>query len=171
MSVPTAEDWINHLGLESHPEGGYFRESYRAVGIISSQALPTHFRGGDRCYGTAIYFLLKSGQISALHRIQSDEVWHFYAGSGLTVVVIAPDGGRTDLQLGADFAQGEQFQAWVPAGSWFGAYVRDPDSYALVGCTVAPGFDFRDFEMGQRADLIQQFPQHSGIISQLTHAV
>lgn len=166
----TAEDWIHHLGLSPHPEGGFFRETYRAEGIIPAQALPTHFVGGERCYGTAIYFLLKSGQFSALHRIQSDEVWHFYAGSGLTVAAISPEGTRTDLLLGADLTQGHQFQAWVPAGSWFGAFVNESDSYALVGCTVAPGFDFRDFEMGQRNTLLAQFPQHRDLILNLTHS-
>ncbi len=168
MQVPTATDWIKRLGLESHPEGGYFRETYRASGIIPGQVLPSSFAGGDRVFSTGIYFLLKSGQSSALHRIQSDELWHFYAGSGLTIVTLASTGERRDLLLGSNFEEGEQFQAWVPAGSWFGAYVTSADSYALVGCTVAPGFDFRDFEMGERQSLIDQFPQHQDIISRLT---
>ncbi|AFY62318.1 cupin domain-containing protein [Synechococcus sp. PCC 6312] len=168
MSI-TAETWITGLGLEPHPEGGYFRETYRATGIIPGQALPPNFAGGDRNYGTAIYFLLQSGQFSALHRIQADEVWHFYAGSGLTVVVISPEGERTDLHLGADIDQGQQFQAWVPAGAWFGAYVNEPESYSLVGCTVAPGFDFRDFEMGERNKLLAAFPHHQDLITCLTH--
>ena len=169
MSVLTAAAWIEHLGLEPHPEGGYFRETYRAAGMIPGSALPANFRGGDRNYSTAIYFLLPSGQISALHRIQSDEVWHFYAGSSLTVVVLSQDGARRDLHLGPDLTQKQQFQAWVSAGSWFGAFVPEPDNYALVGCTVAPGFDFQDFDMGQREHLLAAFPQHQDIILRLTH--
>jgi hypothetical protein len=169
MSNLTVTQWVEYLGLEPHPEGGYFRETYRAAGSIPNSALPGNFRGGDRNYSTAIYFLLQSGQISALHRIQSDEVWHFYTGSGLTVVVISEDGSRQDLQLGSDLTQGQQFQAWVPAGVWFGAFLTVLDSYALVGCTVAPGFDFRDFDMGQRDQLLAAFPQHQDIILHLTH--
>lgn len=168
MSI-SAATWINGLGLEPHPEGGYFRETYRATGLIPGQSLPPNFAGGDRPYGTAIYFLLKSGQFSALHRIQADEVWHFYAGSGLTVVVISPEGEISNLHLGADLSQGQQFQAWVAAGAWFGAYVNEPDRYSLVGCTVSPGFDFRDFEIGERDTLLAQFPQHRDRIIPLTH--
>ena len=129
---------------------------------------PAH--GGARAASTAIYFLLAGDQFSAFHRIRSDELWHFYAGSGLVVHVIQPGGDYQQLLLGSNANQGEQFQAVVPAGCWFGSSLRQPDTYALVGCTVAPGFDFADFEMAKRETLAAQFPQHRNIIARLTRA-
>lgn len=161
-----AEHWIAHLQLQPHPEGGYFRETYRAPLMLPQSALPGH--GGDRSASTAIYFLLAGDQFSAFHRIRSDELWHFYSGSGLIVHVITPAGEYQQLLLGRDAEQGEQFQAAVPAGCWFGSSLRHPNTYALAGCTVAPGFDFADFEMAKRHDLIAQYPQHGAIIERLT---
>ncbi|MEO0415332.1 MAG: cupin domain-containing protein [Verrucomicrobiota bacterium] len=163
----TAEYWIDHLMLEAHPEGGFFRETYRSADAISQSALPDRF-SGDRSASTGIYFLLRSGEFSHLHRIASDEMWHFYAGSSLTVHVIHSDGRYESIALGADVANGESFQAMVPAGAWFGATVDQPDSYALVGCTVAPGFDFADFEMADRAQLTTHYPEHRSIIELIT---
>ena len=158
-----AAHWIRTLGLQPHPEGGHFRETYRAAESIPASGLPARF-GGARSFSTAIYFLLESGGFSALHRIKSDEAWHFHAGSPLEIFTIDPAGALRVLRLG-DGA----FQAVVPAGCWFGARVAAPGSYALVGCTVAPGFDFADFEMGRRADLLRHYPQHRELILQLTH--
>jgi uncharacterized protein len=158
---------VERLQLSRHPEGGWFRESYRASEAIAADALPTRF-GAGRSFCTGIYFLLERGDISALHRIKSDELWHFYAGSGLTVQVIDPDGEYRALKLGQDLAGGESFQAMVPAGSWFGAEVSGPGAYALVGCTVAPGFDFADFEMGKREELLADFPGLQEVILRLT---
>lgn len=165
--MPTAEFWIDHLQLTPHPEGGYYRETYRAVESISKEALPARYTG-DRHFSTAIYFLLKSGQVSHLHRLQTDEVWHFYHGCGLTLHIITPDGDYTRQHLGADAQAGQHFQCMVAAGCWFGATVDDADAFALVGCTMAPGFDFADFEMGHRARLLELFPQHKTIIERLT---
>lgn len=151
----TADDWVEKLNLTPHPEGGFFAETYRAQGSIP---------GLERNFSTAIYFLLKGDQVSTLHRIASDEVWHFYAGSPLTIHVIDPDGDYEELHIG-----NACFQAVVPAGKWFGATVDDPDGYSLVGCTVAPGFDFVDFELGQRDELLAAFPQHHDLIQRLTH--
>jgi predicted cupin superfamily sugar epimerase len=164
--MEAAKHWIEHLNLEPHPEGGWYRQTYRAPLMIPHSALPSH--GGDRAASTAIYFLLAADQFSAFHRLRSDEVWHFYAGSGLIVHVIAPDGDYQQLLLGSNPANGEQFQAIVPAGCWFGSSPRHPDTYALVGCTVAPGFDFADFEIAKRDELIAQYPQHRNIIQRLT---
>lgn len=163
-----AQDWIDHLHLQLHPEGGYYRETYRSLLTLPSAALPAH--DGDRAACTAIYFLLAGAQFSAFHRIRSDEMWHFYTGTGLTVHVITPAGEYRQLRLGSDAMQGEEFQAVVPVGSWFGASLRDQsvESYALVGCTVAPGFDFADFEMASRIELIALYPQHRAIIERLT---
>ena len=121
-----------------------------------------------RNVSTAIYFLLEGDQISVLHRIKSDEIWHFYAGSSLIVAGIHPDGTRATWRLGIDIAAGDLPQCIVPAGTWFGAHLVAPEGYALVGCTVSPGFDFADFEMADRETLSQRFPDHAGIIARLT---
>jgi predicted cupin superfamily sugar epimerase len=159
--------WITHLGLVRHPEGGYFRETYRSQESIAGATLPVRF-GGARSFATSIYFLLAGDDFSALHRIRSDELWHFHTGSSLTVHMIAPGGEYEELRLGSDPARGEAFQGVVTAGTWFGATVADPESYALVSCTVAPGFDFADFEMGERADLVRTYPDLRGVIEGLT---
>ena len=164
-----ARAWIERLGLRRHPEGGYFRETYRSREGIARDHLPARF-GGDRAFSTAIYFLLEGGDFSALHTIKQDEVWHFYDGSRLTVHVIDADGGHAALRLGRDVAEGEEPQAVVRAGRLMGAVVNDPRSYALVGCTAAPGFDFADFEMPTREELCARYPQHRGLIERLTRA-
>lgn len=163
----TAAGLIDSLGLARHPEGGWYRETYRASGSIPGPLLPEPF-AGERSYATAIYFLLERGDVSALHRLKSDELWHFHAGAPLTVHVITPGGDYSSLRLGSEPAAGETFQAAVPAGCWFGA--ETAGAYSLVGCTVAPGFDFADFELGQRAELLRRFPAHAGIIRRLTPA-
>lgn len=158
---------IAKLKLQPHPEGGWYRETYRAAESLPQNALPGRF-DGRRSLATAIYFLLNSESFSALHRIKSDEQWHFYSGSSLTVHVIHPDGRYALIKLGKNLAQGETFQAVVPHGCWFGATVDTPDSYVLVGCSVAPGFDFADFEMADRESLSKEFPQHATLIARLT---
>jgi uncharacterized protein len=163
----TVEELIARLELTRHPEGGWYRESYRSSEIIQAAALPDRFTG-DRSVCTAIYFLLESGDMSALHRIKSDEIWHFYAGEALTVHVIMPQGEYYPLIIGSNIAAGETFQCVVTAGCWFGAEVSRDDGYSLVGCTVAPGFDFADFEMGKREELLKQFPAQADIIRRLT---
>jgi len=160
-----AEFWIDTLGLARHPEGGWFRETYRSSESIPSEALPDRFQG-LRPFCTAIYFMLKRGDFSALHRIKSDEIWHFHEGAPLTVHVLTPTGEQYGIRLGRDADNGERFQAVVPAGCWFGAETFG--EFSLVGCTVAPGFDFRDFEMADRANLASIFPQHIPFINRLT---
>lgn len=161
------KDLINTLGLQPHPEGGWYRESYRSTEIIPGKGLPGRF-GGPRSFATAIYFLLDSESFSALHRIKSDEQWHFYSGSALTIHLIHDDGRYELIKLGQNLERGENFQAVVPHGCWFGATVDTPESYALVGCSVSPGFDFKDFEMAQRKSLKKNFPQHAELIDRLT---
>jgi len=153
--------------MQAHPEGGYFAESYRSAEIIPQDALPKRFEG-DRNFSTAIYFLLESHQFSALHRIQSDEMWHFYAGSPLYVFYIDNQGMVQTIKLGDSPENGEVFQAVVPAGVWFGSKPAQTDNYSLVGCTVAPGFNFADFELSGREKLLQQYPEHGEIIKLLT---
>lgn len=163
----SARAWIDELGLKPHPEGGYFRETYRAGVVVDGAHLPTRY-GGTRNISTAIYFLLEAGQFSAFHRIKSDEVWHFYAGGPLEIISIAPDGNLTIHQLGLDLKRGERPQTTIPAGHWFASRPLPGTAYALVGCTVSPGFDFADFEMATRHKLASIFPAHNSIIQQLT---
>jgi predicted cupin superfamily sugar epimerase len=162
-----AQYWIEKLRLERHPEGGYFRQTYKAELVLARESLPSGF-GGTRAASTAIYFLLEGDDFSAFHRLRSDEVWHFYAGDALVVHVIDEGGRYSEIVMGSDFEAGEVFQAVVKAGCWFGSRVRDARGFALVGCTVAPGFEFADFEMGKREDLVGEFPQHRGVIEGLT---
>ncbi|WP_223788078.1 cupin domain-containing protein [Marinicella meishanensis] len=159
--------WIQHLGLQAHPEGGYFKETHRSTEQISVAHLPPRF-SQDHCFSTAIYYLLEAPDFSAFHRIQQDEVWHFYQGTGLTIQVITTEGEHLRLQLGPDPEQGQAWQQVVKAGDWFAATVDDPKGYALVGCTVAPGFEFADFELADGQALAKQHPQHNNLIQQLT---
>ena len=161
-----ARYWIETLGLEPHPEGGFFRQTYRAELTIPKEVLRGF--GGARAASTAIYFLLEGENFSAFHRLRSDEMWHFYAGSPLMVHVIEPTGNDSSILLGSDPDAGQVFQAVVAAGSWFASHVADWKGWALVGCTVAPGFDFEDFEMGQREELSGKYPQHRRMIERLT---
>ena len=153
---------VARLGLQPHPEGGFYRETYRT-------SVATTTSRGERAASTAIYFLLRRGDVSALHRIASDEVWHFHAGAPLRIVCLHARSGdeprvgrRTDLLLGLDLDAGEEPQAVVPAGTWFGA--RSEGDFSLVGCTVAPGFDFADFEMGDGGALEREYPEHVDIV-------
>lgn len=163
----TAAYWIEKLSLEAHPEGGFFRQTYRAPIVIDRPSLPPSFKG-PRSVCTAIYFLLSGAGFSAFHRLAADEMWHFYAGSTLQVHYIDPEGVLTTIALGPEAQAGEQFQAVVPAGCWFGSRLVQPDTFALAGCTVAPGFDFADFEIADRDALVEQYPQHRAIIEALT---
>ena len=158
-----AAELVRQLELVPHPEGGYFRETYRASESVAPGALPRRF-GGERSLSTAIYFLLEAGQCSHLHRIRSDEVWHFYAGDPLEVVEIDAAGSLRVTKLGADLL----YQHTVPAGSWFGAAPAEGSRFSLVGCTVAPGFDFADFELADRAALLREYPRHQDWIRRLT---
>jgi predicted cupin superfamily sugar epimerase len=162
-----AHYWIDRLGLSPHPEGGYYRVTYTSDLILPQSALPSAFQG-DRSASTAIYFLLDGSDFSAFHRIASDELWHFYAGSALVVYVIDTDGNCTERLLGEGAEAGEVFQAVAPAGCWFASRVKDRAGYALVGCTVAPGFDFADFELATRAELVRSYPAHEPLIAELT---
>lgn len=158
--------YINHLNLQPHPEGGYFKETYRTTESIPPDGLPTRFNG-SRSFSTAIYYLLRLGDYSAFHRIKSDECWHFYAGQTLLIHIIENDGRYSLIKLGANIGEGDVFQFVVPATTWFAAELASNSEFALVGCTVAPGFDFSDFEMADKQCLLSAFPQHSNIITRL----
>jgi uncharacterized protein len=156
---------INTLGLQPHPEGGYFRETYRSK--EGATGLPERYKG-SRVFSTAILFLLPAGSKSRLHRLKSDELWHFHLGGPLKVVEISPEGKLTETLMGPELGQGQVFQHAVPAGSWFGAEPVEGTAFSLVGCTVAPGFDFADFEMGERGALARLFPKAEAAIKRLT---
>ncbi len=159
--------WIERLRLLPHPEGGYYRETYRASDQIGAEALERRF-GAARSASTAIYFLLTSADFSSLHRMKSDEAWHYHVGSPLTVHAIDPNGNLQTYKVGLGLDDGQQPQAVVPGGHWFGATVDEPGGYSLVSCTVAPGFDFEDFELGDRQHLTRLYPQHQTLIERLT---
>ncbi|MGB8582874.1 MAG: cupin domain-containing protein [Candidatus Sulfotelmatobacter sp.] len=159
--------WIKKLSLEAHPEGGYYRQCYRADLVLTKGALPPEFNG-PRAVSTAIYFLLEGEIFSAFHRLHSDEVWHFYVGSTLVVHVIDQHGRYSEILLGSDPEAGEALQAVVKAGYWFASRVRDGKGFALVGCSVAPGFDFEDFEMAKREELVRAYPERRSAIERLT---
>ncbi len=162
-----AEYWIEKLKLQRHPEGGYFKETYRSDETISGHALPKRFNG-PRAFSTCIYFLLPPHEYSAFHAIQQDEIWHFYTGSSLTIHIINQGGEYRALRLGREIEKGDSFQTVVRAGCWFAAAVNNPAEYALVGCTVAPGFDFADFEMAGRRKLVARYPAHREVIEKFT---
>lgn len=163
MSIITTDQLIEKYHLQKHPEGGYFTETYRST--------VTHdFSMGKRNISTAIYFLLPHGHKSHLHRIQSDELWHFYLGSPLIVVEITPKGELIETILGHDILQGQQVQYNVKAGHWFGSYplTKKSEEFSFVGCSVAPGFDYQDFELARAETLANQFPQHREVIESLS---
>lgn len=162
-----AKDWVESLGLDPHPEGGYFKEVYRAEDMLKPECLPDRF-GSSRSVATSIYYLLEADDFSALHRIRSDEIWHFHDGQALSIEAVSPAGQRHTWRLGLNASAGERPMAVVPAGYWFGARLVEPKGFALVGCTVAPGFDFEDFEMADRSELEALFGEHKPWIRELT---
>jgi uncharacterized protein len=163
----TAEQLIQQLNLQPHPkEGGYFRETYRATEALRTDALPPRY-GAARSISTAIYYLLTPNSYSALHRLQSDEVFHFYCGSAVEMLQLFPDGTGGAVILG-DLASGGQPQVVVPRGVWQGSVMGPSGDYALLGCTVAPGFDYADYEEARRDELVAQYPQFADMIRRLT---
>ncbi|MGF1637256.1 MAG: cupin domain-containing protein [Cyclobacteriaceae bacterium] len=162
----SAQFYIDNLHLQPHPEGGYFKENYRSKEILTIDGLPQRF-SGDRNISTAIYYLLKQGDYSGFHKIKSDECWHFYAGSTMLLHMIDAMGKYSCIHLGKELNQGEVFQFVVPAGTWFASEPARNTEFCLMGCTVAPGFDFQDFEMAKSAALSKLFPEHSSIIERL----
>lgn len=146
----TANYWIEKLNLKQHPEGGFYSETYRSTEAISKYGLPDRYNS-DRSFGTAIYFLLRSEDVSAFHRLKSDELWFFHVGSPVEVIFLTANETQSHI-LGTNFEKGERFQLVIPANTWFGARVLKPDSFVLVSCTVCPGFEFQDFELGKKGD-------------------
>ncbi len=161
--------WVEKLNLAPHPEGGFYIEEYRATESIDKHALPVRF-SGPRSFSTGIYFLLPNDTFSAFHCIRQDELWHFYYGSPLAIHIISPDGSYHKKLLGTDIESGQRPLVVVNAGDYFAAESLTKESYTLAGCTVAPGFDFADFEMPDAALLLSLFPQHASRIQQFTRS-
>lgn len=154
---------ISLLSLMPHPEGGHFKESYRSRHRVNREG-----DGTSRSASTAIYYLLRARERSTWHRIRSDEMWHFYDGVPVRIHVLEPDGELSVLRLGNPLRhEGAQFQALVPAGRWFAAECEEPEGHSLVGCTVAPGFEFEEFEIGDESFLKKDWPRHSALIARL----
>lgn len=165
---PAAAARIRAFELSPHPEGGFYRETYRAEESFAAAALPKRYAGSRRL-STAILFLLRSGEVSRLHRLRSDEVWHFYEGNPLRLHILPPDGRYSVMVLGRMPGRRTRFQFVVPRGAWFGAEVIGSGSFSLLGCTIAPGFEFADFELGERDALLKRFPRRRRLIERLTN--
>ncbi|MDF2067207.1 cupin domain-containing protein [Bacillus sp. Cr_A10] len=153
-----AEYYIKHLGLEPHPEGGYFKSTFASEESVNSRKLYT-----------SIYFLLGADDVSHFHRLKSDELWYFHGGSSLLVHVIDEDGNYVEHKVGLDIENGETPQVLVPKNSIFGSSVMENGSFSLVGCMVAPGFEYEDFELFTQSELLDKYPQHEQIIRKLAY--
>ena len=149
-------------------EGGYFRETYRSEMTIAAAALPGEY-AGDRNVSTSIYYLLTPDTFSAIHRVKSDEVFHFYAGDPVEMLQLHADGRGRIVIIGNDLAAGHEPQLVVPGGLWQGCRLIPGGKWALMGCTVAPGFDYADFTAADRAELIAEYPDHAELITALTN--
>ena len=161
------EEIIKHLDLLPHPEGGYYKETYRSHGNINADSLDKNYNG-KRSYSTCIYFLLTSDEFSAFHKIKQDEIWHFHEGSPIILHTISEEGIHQEHCIGTNFLAGQKPQLVVEGNHWFSASVTEENSYALVSCTVSPGFDFSDFVLPSREELHSKFPQHKHLIHQYT---
>ncbi|MFM7710948.1 MAG: cupin domain-containing protein [Ferruginibacter sp.] len=164
--MPTASYFKEHYQMQAHPEGGWYRETYRSADCIRLVDQADHFPN-NRNYATAIYFLLEHGQYSAFHKIKSDECWHFYAGDPLDVLMLDQSNGLTITKLGPHAEAGEVFQFVVPANTWFASRPSAGSSFSFVGCTVSPGFDFADFELADASSLTAVYPEHAATIHSL----
>ena len=163
----TKEDLIKAYGMTEHPEGGFYVETFRSDVLVDTPL-------GKRSASTAIYFLVSGDNISRLHRIKSDEIWHFYIGGPISVVELdSQTGGARTTVLGSDITSGQIMQYTVKANTWFGSFPTNRDDFCFVGCTVAPGFDFADFELGSRAKLLHEFPEESArqLIEKMTQGL
>lgn len=168
MTSYTADFWIRHLQLNKHIEGGWYSEAYRSALTFTKEQLPAAF-GSERNACTHIYFLLKKKEYSAFHRIKSDELWHFYAGDPLIIYEIDEEGKMEKHLLGNDIEKGQSLFCAIKGGNWFGSRVAEGGEYGLAGCTVAPGFDFNDFELADKKLLLTIYPQYAELIDQMTY--
>jgi predicted cupin superfamily sugar epimerase len=161
------DELIRILSLQPHIEGGYFRENYRSRQSVLGNALPESY-SGERALGTAIYYLLIPGTFSALHQLKGDEVYHFYLGDPVEMLLLSPEGEIKEPVLGNQLAEGQHLQMLVPGLWWQGSKLRAGGRFALMGCTMAPGFDYQDFREGERQELAAAYPQAADGIALLT---
>lgn len=154
---------IRYLNLSPHPEGGFFSENYRSEGVIKEEGLSSDYNG-ERNFSTAIYFLLPQGHISHFHKVVSDEIWHFYAGGRLSIVELQSDGNYKETIMGPNVFEGDELQYVVPKNTWFAAFPHDDSEFSLVGCTVSPGFDYKDFLLGKKDELLGIYPSQKDLI-------
>lgn len=159
------QEIIDSLEMKAHPEGGWYRQTWTAEGRIDAGNLPRH--NGERPYATSIYFLLTADNFSAFHRLRSDEMWYHHDGEALEIIVLEKTGGLKTIHLGS-VQEGFEAQALVEADQWFASRVSEGGSWSLAGCAVAPGFDFADFELADRKDLVENWPDHGKTIVSLT---
>ncbi len=155
----TVEEIILKLGLQPHPEGGFYRETYRSAGLIP---------GLDRVHSTAIYYMLVPGSVSKFHSLKHDEMFHFYLGDPVTWILLKVDGSVEKVVLGQDLSKGQRLQLVIQAGTWFGGYLNEGGQYGLMGTTVAPGFEFADFIFGSQEDLLKVYPEVKQEVLRLT---
>lgn len=155
------------LDLKPHPEGGFFAETYRSGELIQKSSLPERY-SNSRSFGTAIYYLLTSGTFSAMHRLRTDEIFHFYSGDPVEMLQLFPDGKGRIVILGPDIGKGMHPQVVVPRGVWQGSRPVDGGKYALLGTTVSPGFEFDDYEPGDREKLVELYPEFKDLVISLT---
>lgn len=162
----TADYFIEKLNMNSHPEGGFYKETFVSEQTITDNDLDVNFKGVRKLW-SSIYFLLRDGEVSNFHRLKSDEMWYYQAGSPLTIYMISPEGELTEEKLGLDIENGEKPQVLVRKNYIFGSAMNNL-GYALVGCMVSPGFQFEDFELFERKYLLNKYPQHKDAIIKLT---
>ncbi|MBV7504456.1 cupin domain-containing protein [Bacillus sp. sid0103] len=168
MTLNDLHNWVSKLGLNPHPEGGYYKSTFVSDELVTDKELSVNFEGERKLY-TSIYFLLPSEEVSHFHRLKSDELWYFHGGSSLTIHVIHENGEYEELKLGLDLDKGEVPQIIVKTNSIFGSSVMEKDTWSLVGCMVSPGFEFRDFELFTQDELLGKYPQHQEIIMKLAY--
>jgi len=162
----TADYFVKNLEMIAHPEGGFYKEIFASAENISDRDLNVEFEG-SRMLWTSIYFLLRDGEVSNFHRLKSDEMWYYHSGSPLTIYMISPEGELTSEQLGLNIEKGEKPQVLVPKNYIFGSAMNNA-GYALVGCMVSPGFEFKDFELFERNFLLEKYPEYKETIIKLT---
>lgn len=165
--IKDAKYWIEKLNLLAHPEGGYFNETYRSEERVEKNTLPERY-DSSRTFGTSIYFLLTTESVSNFHRLASDEIWHYHQGGSATIHMISEKGELISKRIGPDIEAGESLHVVIPKRTWFAAEVVR-DGFILVGCTVAPGFEFEDFELAINEKLVGQYPKFKDLIFRFTN--
>lgn len=165
--MKNAQYWIEKLNLQQHPEGGFYAETYRSKDRLHESKLPDRYKS-PRVFGTSIHFLLTTESVSNFHRLNSDEIWYFHTGGAAKIHFIDKQGAHSEHLIGSDLESDQSFQVVIPKETWFAAEVVEGD-FILVGCTVAPGFEFEDFELADRTELSSAYPQDQTLIGRFTN--